>query len=117
MDKDLLKYLDRHFFSLDKRVLLVDERLSTMDKRSSTLDQQLLTLRERFEAIEELRGEIGFVVEVVNNLAERLVKLGDDISQRIDRLESYNRYNYVHLEHRVGRLEATGKLKATTANP
>jgi hypothetical protein len=114
MDKDLLEYLDRHFSSLDKRVFLVDERLSTMDRHSLALDQQLSALRERFGALEDLRGEMGFVVEVVNNLAERFVKLGDDISQRIRTLESYTRYCYIHLEHRVGKLEATGKTTYPT---
>jgi hypothetical protein len=57
---------------------------------------------------------MGFVVEVVNNLAERFVKLGDDISQRIRTLESYTRYCYIDLEHRVRKLEATGKTTYPT---
>jgi hypothetical protein len=115
VDKDLLEYLDRHFSSLGKHVFLVDERLSTIDRHSLVLDQQLSALRERFGSLEDLRGEMGFVVEVVNNLAERFVKLGDDISQRIRTLESYTRYCYIHLEHRVGKLEETGKTTCPTS--
>jgi hypothetical protein len=119
MDKDLLEYLDRHFSSVDKHFSLVGERLSTMDGRFLVIDQrlcimehrfqqQLSALRERFEAFEGLPGEVGFVVEVVTNLSEQLAKLGDEISQRLDRIESYNRYHYIDLDLRVRKLEATG---------
>jgi hypothetical protein len=112
MDKDLLEHLDRHFSLVSGRLSTMDGRFSVIDQRLCTMEhrfqQQLSALRERFETFERLHGEVGFVVEVVNNLSEQLVKLGDEISQRLDRIESYNRYHYIDLDLRIRKLEATG---------
>jgi uncharacterized coiled-coil DUF342 family protein len=86
-------------------------------QRFDEVDQEFHSIRGRFDKletdvqgvyvkVEHLQGVIQLVAEGVTTVTHQLKRQGEEISERFDAVESFNRLIYKDLDSRVKRLEA-----------
>ena len=125
MAEDLLPYLERQFSAINQQFATVNhqfatvnQRLDSIDQRLESVDQRLDSVDQRLEAvetnvrgayvlIEDLQDQVRLVAEGVTSCNEQLKQQREDVTRRIDAVESFNRLSYQDLDSRVRRLEKT----------
>jgi len=91
-------------------------------QRFSEVNQEARSFREettqRFERLqaevrrgdvvtEGLQGTVALIAEGVTGIVQQLKRQGEEVSQRLDAVESFNRLIYKDLDSRVRKLEAS----------
>ena len=64
-------------------------------------------MRGLYIVVENLRGAIQLLAEGVTSVTQQLKKQGEELSRRLDTIESFTRLCYQDLDARVRRLEAS----------
>jgi len=116
MDQDLLNYLEQRFSAIDQRFNEVDQRFRETGQQIQALQEGTTQRFDRLEtevrgawiSIEDLRGQVKLVAEGVANNNERLDRHAEEVSRKLDDLESLIHQSYEDLDSRVRKLEATG---------
>lgn len=121
MDQELLEYLQAFSAENAKRFDELGQRVDELGQRVNGTNQEVRSLREetaqRFDKlesdvqgvhviVESLEGKIQLVAEGVTTVTHQLQRQGDELSLRLDTVESFNRLLYKDLDSRVKRLEA-----------
>jgi archaellum component FlaC len=135
MDRELLEYLQafraenaKQFEELGQRINGTNQEVRSLRgeterrfdetaRRFDEVDQEFRSIRGRFDklendvqgvyvTVENLKGEVQLVAESVTGVTQQLKKQGEELSKRLDGVESFNRLIYKDLDSRVKRLEA-----------
>lgn len=116
MDQDLREYLEafrednaKRFDELGQEVRSLREET---ERRFDEVDQEFRSTRRRFDKletdvqgvhviVESLEGKIQLVAEGVTTVSHQLQRQGEDLSRRLDGVESFNRLLYKDLDSPV----------------
>jgi chromosome segregation ATPase len=94
-----------------------ERRFDETERRFDEVNQEFRSIRGRFDKletdvqgvhviVESLEGKIQLVAEGVTTVSHQLQRQGEDLSRRLDTVESFNRLLYKDLDSRVKKLEA-----------
>ncbi|MFY9821758.1 MAG: DUF16 domain-containing protein [Thermoanaerobaculia bacterium] len=107
MDQDLREYLEASRAENAKRFEeLGQEVRSLRDETAQRFDKLETEVRSVGIEVENLQDVVQLVAEGVTTVTHQLNRQGEEISQRLDAVESFNRLIYKDLDSRVKRLEA-----------
>ena len=117
MDSDLKAFLKEQFSDFEQRI---DQRFEEMTQQIGGLRGEFQAFREetstRFDRVEDeirhahvsiegLRGEVRLVAEGVANTNERLDRRMEEVTRKIDEVDSRHRSAYQSLDSRVRKLD------------
>jgi hypothetical protein len=118
MDQDLLEYLQafsaenaKRFDELGQRIEGTNQEVRSLREETTQFRQETAQRFDKLETevrsvyieVENLQGVVQLVAEGVTTVSHQLQRQGEEISERLDGVESFNRLLYKDLDSRMRR--------------